>query len=913
MDSALYDLLRKNNDYNSTKYSHCTNYGPAQKWSISDSKYDDFWLGYCDLVKSDHGLEKKLCLAEIPIEYMPVIVDFNLKFLPIESGKHFDDDFLLSVIWCYQQVLKSTLKISESEIELYCCYLEAESFTEDGLTHYRFRLQFPYCKTLASIQNRLIRPMVLQMFRNKNIMKRMVSQPVNDWEDIVDPLSVEKPITLYGSSTDPINPKLDFQFIFGVVNEEDIETNHTQFYEIGQIFNPVNHEHAQNGLISTEIFEKGDDSHDYWLPLYLSIYYYKVITPAIQSPPTELKTSVKGLYKSRSSDFSDEDIEGPEYLSNTFLAMLSRDRVEEDHFWLDVGKSLYGAFEGSERGLEKWIEFTESSDNHTPEECKSLYSTFQDSHMTIKTLAWYAREDSPHEYEKWHKNWYLKDLEVATSCLDSDVAHAVYKIYWLEFACGNLKKGQLYHFKNHIWKQTDDLHVLRSYISKDFLKIMEKFRTEVAIQIQDSNDPHFKDSAEILIGKIGKLINKLKTRVFKHKIVLETCEKFYVEDFNKFLDGNENLMGLVNGVVETLDTKAIVREGKPEDYVSLTTGLFWRHDLHEKHPLVIRLMDWLCKVFPDKRLLDYFGKSAASCLRGKNSDKKFTTHSGQGDNSKSMIKKLFEAVFGAYCITFPTSIFTSKKSSGGPDPAIARSKYARIAFVQEPDPDTPMKTGTIKEMTGGDRFFARFLNDNGGEIEPMFKLHLQCNGIPIFPNCDKAIKNRMIILPYLSTWVDYPPKTMDERFRQRKFQKDKFFENQIPELAPAFMWYLVKTYTLYRKEGLSEPDIVKKTTSEYWEDNDIYTQFIRENIEKAFKDIPDWPEGKKKPLDEKSFLVLSEIYSRFRDWFRENYGNLKLPDRQILKQELTTRLTKPHRNKFYGLKFKLDLNETAFM
>ena len=607
-------------------------------------------------------------------------------------------------------------------------------------------------------------------------------------------------------------------------------------------------------------------------------------------------------------EMDQDDDNNPEFLSEIFLDMLSRERVELDHFWIDVGKALYGAFEGDERGLEKWIEFTETSDNHTPEECKRLYLGFQDNKLSIKTLAWYAKEDSPYEYKNWHSQWVIDSLEIAASGLHSDVAEAVYRSYWLEFACGSLKKSSLYHFRNHVWKKLDDGHVLRKYFSKEFLNIIEKYRAVVSTEIAKSDNQNYKDSGEILIQKLGKLISKLKTRNFKNNLLNECLEKFYVENFEGNLDGNENLMGMVNGIIETLDKKAVIRSGKPEDFVSRSTGLCWRYDLHEKHPLVLKLMDWLRKVFPTKNLLNHFGKSAASCLRGKNSDKKFGVHSGGGNNSKSMIKKVFEAAFGEYCITFPTTVFTGKKSGGGPDPAIARSKYARIAFIQEPDPDTPIKTGTLKEMTGGDRFFARFLNDNGGEIEPMFKLILMCNTIPIIPHCDKAIKNRLVVIPYLSTWIKNPPKSMEERFRKRQFKMDKYFEQQIPELAPAFMWYLVKMYTIYRREGLYEPEIVTKTTAEYWEENDIYSQFVRENIEKAYMMVPEnWPAGKEKPLDSKAKESLAEIYGRFRDWFRENYGGLKLPDRQILKSELTNRLAKPVRNNFYGIKFKTEL------
>ena len=293
---------------------------------------------------------------------------------------------------------------------------------------------------------------------------------------------------------------------------------------------------------------------------------------------------------------------------------------------------------------------------------------------------------------------------------------------------------------------------------------------------------------------------------------------------------------------------------------------------------------------------------SGATLKGKNSDKLFPIHTGKGNNSKSMIKKLIECTFGEYCITFPTSLFTSSKSNGSAEPAVARSKYAHIAFVQEPDAETPFKSGIIKEMTGGDRFFARFLHDNGAEFYPMYTLILMCNTIPIIPQCDKAIKNRVKCIPYLSEWVENPPKSSDDQFKERKFLMDPFFENQLAELAPAMMYYLIKMYSVYRKEGLREPDIVQKTTAMYWEENDIYGQFIKENIEKAYKEKLG-SKGEKIPDDE-AIISLPIMYTRFKDWFRENYPGLKLPDRQIMKGEIETRLTKCLHKNFYGVKIK---------
>jgi phage/plasmid-associated DNA primase len=907
MDVALHDILRKCSNEDSKEYTHVTTFGPAGKWCINDGAYESFWKKYCEIAEDPGNNKKKLCLAEVQRKHMPIIADLNLKFHPLKSEinedmEPYEEDFILSIVYCYQQIIKETLKVSESGIELICCVLKAETILEDNLIVCRIRLQFPYCKTVAQIQNRLIRPLVLQMIRQINVVSRLFSQPVNEWEDIIDPLSVEKPVIMYGSSSTPNSPKLVLEYILHETSKEDIENNKMRLMEPEETFFPQNHEHAANGIVSLEMFEddEGFVDREFLLPYFLSIYYVKEITlpkggsSNANEGPKKLKVS--------NNNSIEEDYDSSEYLTTVFLGMLNKKRADEEHYWLDVGKALYNSFSASQRGLEKWMDFTEISDKRNPEDCRKNYYNFLDVKLTVKTLAFYAREDSFNEYNKWHKKWYFPSLEKATSCTHSDVAEAIYRVYWLEFACSNLSKNTMYHFKNHIWKRLDSGHTLKTNISGDFLTIIEKFRTDVAIQIQETNDQNFKDSAEIMIQKICKMISKLKNRTFKSSIFSECGEKFYIEKFEETLDSNSDLMGMTNGIIQVLEKKAVVRDGKPEDFVSRTTGLMFRHDINENHYLYKKLISYLQKVFPDKALLNHFGKMMGATLKGKNVDKIFPIHTGKGNNSKSMIKKLIECAFGEYCITFPTSIFTSSKSNGSAEPAIARSKFAHIAFAQEPDADVPLKSGIIKEMTGGDRFFARFLHDNGGEIAPMFTLILMCNTIPIIPQCDQAIKNRVKCIPYLSEWTKNPPKNPDDQYKERKFLMDPFFEKQLPELAPALMFYLIKMYKVYIREGVSDPEIVQKTTASYWEDNDIYGQFVKENLEKSYKEDCN-KKGGKMP-DETCTVSLPDLYKRFKDWFKDNHSDLKLPSRSILKGELESRVGKCLNRNFYGIKFK---------
>ena len=159
-----------------------------------------------------------------------------------------------------------------------------------------------------------------------------------------------------------------------------------------------------------------------------------------------------------------------------------------------------------------------------------------------------------------------------------------------------------------------------------------------------------------------------------------------------------------------------------------------------------------------------------------------------------------------------------------------------------------------------------------------------------------------MVLGFSSYWSENAPKSLDEQYKTKHFMMDPLFEKQIPEMAPAFLYYLVKMFAVYRKEGMVEPLSVKKMNEVYWEENDVYYQFIKENVDKAVD-----KEGKP---DETVVLTLTNAYARFKDWHKEAFGNLKIPDRQIFKNEFENRTTKCLNRHFYGIRLKA-LDPTA--
>jgi hypothetical protein len=919
--SALIDLLNSLKSDDTTNPTHFTFFPEEIRWTIPSQNLSELWRGYCDIV---HNKTERVYLAEKPQCQMPIILDFNLQFNLSEiSDRKMEltpDSFIIPIVHYTQLAMEDHLNMSGSDMEFICIVMVSESnLIEANTISRQFRFHFPFAKCEVETQSQYIRPGLIKYLRQYNIISKLTIQPTNDWDSIIDPGFIHRPIPLYHSLKSPNRPLLNIEHLLPRITPENIVKDDVPILELETTFNPFNHEHVQKGIIPSSMFipeNKNSDAEEYtesyidgtpkrkhidtyfWLPMFLSIYYWPGITEA--KPGHDVGTGIVQIVSPKAPTpaplaiTQEDDILD---LARSFLDMVKINRIENRNYWIDIGKALFNIDDGGTRGLDEWIRFTERSSCRSPEECRPLYETFSNNNLlTIKTLAWYAMKDDPDAYGEWHHEWVKPFISKASSCLHSDVAEALYRYYWLDFTCASLKQSDWYQYKNHRWNNLDSGITLRQSLSSDFLKQFEEYRTSLSQQVSQSNDDAIKQTLEIQIKKLATLIQNLKRVNFKQNIMREAMEHFYNEKFNRSLNANDSIIGMVNCVIEICDGHAIPRDGKPEDYISMCTGIPYCFEFDWDTPVIKRIMKYFDQVFPDKDLRRYFLKFAGSCLRGRNSDKCFPIWTGEGNNSKSILVKLFESAFGVYCIKFPTSLFTGKRTaSSSAMPELARSKSTRVAFAQEPDEDEAFRSGVIKEMTGGDTFFARMLHDNGAEVEAMFKVVMMCNKIPPIPNGGKAMKNRIRIYPFLATWVDVAPLDEDEQYRSRTFKKDPFFEKQIPELARAFMWVMVEYFHIYIEEGLTQPQIITDHTEAYWKENDIYQNYIGERLIAARLENGE--------SDSKCTLLHSEVYRDFKNWYKDSYPGAKVPDTSTAKCEFIARLGKLTKSRWLGVRF----------
>jgi P4 family phage/plasmid primase-like protien len=330
-----------------------------------------------------------------------------------------------------------------------------------------------------------------------------------------------------------------------------------------------------------------------------------------------------------------------------------------------------------------------------------------------------------------------------------------------------------------------------------------------------------------------------------------------------------NLLGFKNGV---LDLEVMeFREGRPTDYITLTTDYEFRH-VQENEEDMRQIDDYLLRVFPNEELRNYFLDHITSCLRGGNINKKVLVWSGVGDNSKSVLEELVKKSYGEYFHVFPTPLLTGKRTqSSGASPELMKSAGTRFAVIQEPSEKEEFNIGVLKELSGNDTIYVRGLYKEAGKILPQFKLVVICNKLPRIPSDDQATWNRVRVLDFESRFMNEAdcPKTFEEQMKQKIFPKVlgfKFTEKMIQ----AFM---SKLFDRYKKiiKGIYkpvEPEQVTSATRKYRVKNDIYANFINDKIKE----------------DPESNLTITDMFGSFRDWYKSSFSTANTNSKQEFKE-----------------------------
>jgi hypothetical protein len=910
--------------------TYCSFFGPLNnRFNVSANKFGDFMDEYCSIAYDDVNLDncdgippKNLYIGEI-VEgktTLPLMGNFKFKF-HIEEGEedrsYFGMDLPLRLVKCYQKAMTDLLVINPNLTEYICCVQQGHSHRNGDMVYINLLIQFPFCQLDINYTKKIFKPYVERLFRQYKVLESFYTHPVGDWKDFMaDNYEI---VPLYRSTIEPNVPHNHLDAIYGIVEDAHIEEETGPEMDLKDVFKIGYFSFLYNGKIPADSIkqipkedEDEDEFYKYWLPLFLSIHFWsgQTIPKEIPNNKEQQNTIIRNPY-----EIDEMESDNPKRMIHSLLPLLNVDRANNDWSWLDIGRACYSIYNGEEEGLNMWISFSSRATcaGRDKGSCEYIYNTkFTENLITIKTIAWYAKQDNPEAYQEWHMAWCNKALNEALNGHHSDVAKSIFRVYWLEHIYSSTSNNWYQYRNQRYYNVGKEPYPLRKQIIESFIGIFEKMRVNLSKDVAEKygSDDNTKGSIEVKIKNITNLIVKLKNENYRSTI-LKTCKEFFqYEEFERNCDKNIFLTALSNCVLEVVnDEKVRPRPGKPEDFITKFSRIVYPFDYTWDSYWVKEVNHWFDQITcRNKELKHYFLKRLSSFLRGQNPEKLFDVWTNEGNGGKSMVIKTLQYIFGSYFVDFPTSLLAAggSKNSGSANPELAQAVNARAAIISEPNDRDEMQSGMIKRITGGDRIFVRLLHDNGGSMELTFKTVMVCNRIPDVANVDKALIRRFVIIPFLGTWSHDAPENEEDQFKVGLFKIDEFFEAKIPELARGLLWMITQYYPYYAQEKLKFPPIVEEAIERHWQDNDPYLQFIAEKIDYVYKD------NDKKEINTDVTLSATDLYHVFSQWFKQNYPNRNVPTLPQVKSDLcmSGRLgPQSKRGNWSGIKIKVPIPE----
>ena len=571
--------------------------------------------------------------------------------------------------------------------------------------------------------------------------------------------------------------------------------------------------------------------------------------------------------------------ERKEYIHNHVMN-LDKSRYIDYEKWVQVGICLFNIHPDL---LDVYLDFSaQSQDKYDEGACIQKWNSFtfrnDGDRIGEPTLRFWSREDNRSGYDEIELHNVDSLTLKACSGAEYDVAAVIFAKFRDHYKCSDFKYNIWYRWMGHVWQRTDQGIDLQLKLSKDIAKVFEDKARDMSEDMDERDvttcsggnkeDCKVCEYCQMESQKLAllKMYLRLKTTGFKTNVMKECRELFFDEMFSKKLDTNKDIIAFNNGVLDLITFE--FRPGKQEDCMSFSTHIDYEVDRpYYEYPAWPNVEKFIKQVLPNKPVREYFIKHLASNLFGGNVAQKFHILTGSGSNGKSMIMNLMAKTFGDYACTVPISLFTQKrKSSGSAAPEVARLKGRRFVTMQEPDEAIALNTGLMKEISSGEKMYARDLFESGCEFEVLAKFHLACNEKPKINTSDGGTWRRLIVINFLSKFVVNPS-------APNEFPLDESIQFSVNtvEWATPFLSYLV--HVLKEGQGLrklASPPEVLEYTSDYRNENDAIARFISEKIV-AFTEDNLEIQTDIVPVDR------SALRRTFKSWKEENDQRSLLP------------------------------------
>jgi putative DNA primase/helicase len=184
---------------------------------------------------------------------------------------------------------------------------------------------------------------------------------------------------------------------------------------------------------------------------------------------------------------------------------------------------------------------------------------------------------------------------------------------------------------------------------------------------------------------------------------------------------------------------------------------------------------------------------------------------GTGANGKSTFLATILAMLGDYAMQSVSELLMAKANESHPTER-ADLFGKRLVATIETEEGKRMAESLMKQMTGGDRIRARKMRQDFFEFLPSHKILLAANHKPNVHGTDHAVWRRIKLVPFTVTI--------------REEEKDKTLSDKLKAELPGILAWAVRGCLAWQREGLRDPEEVRKATAEYRAEQDTVADFL---------------------------------------------------------------------------------------
>jgi P4 family phage/plasmid primase-like protien len=554
--------------------------------------------------------------------------------------------------------------------------------------------------------------------------------------------------------------------------------------------------------------------------------------------------------------------------------------------WREVAQSIFNLTEGSDKGLEQFIEWSKKDGyiEFNENDCISRWNSLRtnDDWKAIDYLKGKAKFDNPEQYFELTKKKDFSepelDLESDVDCPHTHEDIAIYIVKQIEKDCNiyysNKKKCvYIYNDYSKLFEEKP-IDTIMNFISFYMSPVINNKLDYLQNKISKKEDEKLKLDNDLDSKRIKKidtdikylknlqkpflcLLDEIKSTPFQ-KCVL-TQIKNRIKDSDEYIESTFNkikhFLAIGDNKVINLKTLDVLDRTKEHCFTYTTNNIF-KKDRPNKE-WVYNYISEILKTVNNKFIqcfLTWFGY----CMTGETCVKSFFILSGDGDNGKSAFFNVIKKILGKFGIVGNDKVFLLQKSHSVHSDEYLPIIGKRFAYIQEISKNSMFNEKLIKSITGGDGDISvRGCGGTTMEVILDCKLLCICNGDDIPDFVDKqGFTNRVMVIPFKNKFERDPKKLIEI-----ESMKDDIFTE---------LCYYAKEHFYDNNMIIDFSSEISEATNELKENKDSIKQFMDEKIEIT--------------LNDKDRIKKDTIYKMYLSYCRiNNYDNIKVGKSEFYK------------------------------